>query len=46
MFIGLMGVGADGTLYTPSGKKIIRLPLWLSQRIKNFCDRLARFTWR
>jgi len=44
--IGLLGVGYDGVLYTPAGKKIIRLPLWLSQRIKNTWDRLARLTWR
>jgi len=34
MFIGLMGVASDGTLYTPSGNKICKVPQWAVWRIQ------------
>ena len=44
--IGLMGVGNDNTLYTPSGKRICKVPAWASWRIQKVQNAVARWTWR
>jgi hypothetical protein len=44
-FTGLMGVGNDGTLYTPSGNKLIRLPLYLAFRVQAIQHWYAQRTW-
>lgn len=47
MFIGLMGVGNDGMLYTPKGSKLIRVPMRVAvvvQRVQNWIARLSWFT--
>lgn len=44
IFIGLMGVGDDGTLFTPSGKRLFRVSLRLAimiQRIQHWIARLV-----
>lgn len=33
-YIGLMGVANDGTLVTPSGKRLFKVPSWCSWRIQ------------
>lgn len=43
--IGLMGVGDNGTLYAPNGKKIFRLPLWLSCIVQRIQHWIAQRTW-
>ncbi len=43
-FIGLMGVSHDGTMYTPSGKKLFRLPLRLASIIQRVQHKIARLT--
>jgi hypothetical protein len=45
MFIGLMGLGADGTLYTPSGAKLFRVPLRVGAVIQRVQQWIARRTW-
>ncbi len=44
-FIGLMGVGADGTMYTPSGRRFLRLPLWLASFVQRIQHWIAQKTW-
>ena len=44
LWIGLMGVDNDGTMYTPSGKKLFRLPLRLSSIIQILQHKIARLT--
>jgi len=46
MFIGLMGVASDGTLYTPSGNKICKVPQWAAWRIQRAQHWVAQLTWR
>lgn len=43
--IGLMGVGSDGTLYTPSGKKLVRLSLRLASLVQQIQHWIAVKTW-
>ena len=45
MFIGLMGVGSDGMLITPSGKNLIRVPMPLACRIQAVQHWIAQKTW-
>jgi len=33
-YLGIMGVGNDGTLYRPDGRKLIRLPMFLAGKIQ------------
>lgn len=42
--IGLMGVGDDGTLYTPKGKKLFRIPLRLSMLVQR-CQHWIALKW-
>ena len=44
--IGLMGVSSDNTLYTPSGKKICRVPAWMAWRIQSIQHWIAIRTWK
>lgn len=44
-FIGLMGVSSDGTMYTPSGKKLWKMPEWCVWRIQRIQHWIAKFTW-
>ena len=44
-FIGLMGLGRDGMLYTPSGKRIFKVPMWLGGIIQRIQHRIAVLTW-
>ena len=44
MFIGLMGVSNNGTLVTPSGKNLFRLPLRLASFIQRVHHKIARTT--
>jgi hypothetical protein len=46
MFIGLMGVGDDGMLITPSGRELFRVPLPLASVIQHIQHRIARLTWK
>ena len=47
MFIGLMGVDNDGqTLYSPSGKKLFKVPRVMAGIIQRIQHRIARLTWR
>jgi hypothetical protein len=43
---GLWGLTDDGTLYDSYGKKIVRLPLFLSSIIHKFQHFIAKLTWR
>lgn len=42
--IGLIGVGDDGTLYAPSGKRLMKLPLRLARWIQKMQHMIARLT--
>jgi len=42
--IGLMGVKDDGTLVTPNGTDLIRLPLRVSSIIQRIQHKIARLT--
>jgi len=46
MFIGLMGVGNDNTLYTPSGNKICRVSAAAARHIQQIQHWIAKKTWR
>lgn len=45
-FIGLMGVGSDCMLYTPSGRELFRAPEWAAWRIQRIQHWIAQKTWR
>jgi hypothetical protein len=45
LFIGLMGVGADGTMYTPSGRRLFRLPLRVASFVQRVQHWIAHKTW-
>lgn len=34
MVIGLLGLASDGTLYTPSGRRLVRLPLRIAAAVQ------------
>ena len=38
LFFGLFGCSSDGILYTPSGKKIIKLPKKIAFKIHTFLN--------
>lgn len=42
--IGLMGIGDDGTLFAPNGRRLVRLPLRLGMLIQRVQHRIARIT--
>jgi len=44
-FIGLMGVGGDGMLVTPSGKDLFRVPLRVAAIIQRIQHWFAKKTW-
>lgn len=44
--VGLMGIGNDGFLYTPKGKRLIWLPLWLAVPVQKLQHKYALLTWR
>jgi hypothetical protein len=44
-FIGLMGVKADGTLVSPSGKTLFHLPIRISAIIQRMQHWVAKKTW-
>lgn len=46
MFIGLMGVDADGTLYSPSGRRLMRLAPRVSFAVQRIQHAVARLTHR
>jgi hypothetical protein len=46
MFIGLMGVKDDGTLVTPKGKDLFRVPKLLAIIIQRIQHWIARLTHR
>lgn len=43
---GLMGVDAAGCMYTPSGKKLFRLPPSVAFFIQRVQHWIARKTWK
>lgn len=43
--IGLMGLGDDGTLYAPNGKRLFRLPMRLACLVQKIQHRIARLSW-
>ena len=45
MFIGLMGLGDDGMLYAPSGRRLMRLPLRLASLAQRAQHWIAQRTW-
>jgi hypothetical protein len=44
--IGLMGLGDDGTLYAPDGRKLFRVPMWIGVRVQRLQHWVAKLTWR
>lgn len=47
MFIGLMGVDNDGqTLYSPSGKKLFKVPRVMARIIQRAQHKIASLTWK
>jgi len=46
MFIGLMGLDSEGTLYAPSGRRLCRVPFRLGRIMQEWQHRIARRTWR
>ena len=44
-FIGLMGVGSDGTMYTPAGTKLFKLPVNMAFMIQSIQHWVAKKTW-
>jgi len=44
MFIGLMGLGSDGMLYAPGGRRLCRVPFWLGRIIQATQHKVARQT--
>ena len=44
-FIGLMGVGSDNMLYTPSGVALFRVSPWAARMVQQFQHWIARKTW-
>ena len=44
-FIGLMGVGSDNMLYTPSGKQLCKVPQFLARIIQRSQHWIAKKTW-
>lgn len=44
MFIGLMGVANDGTMFTPNGRRLFRLPWGLSWQVQRIQHWIARLT--
>ena len=45
MFIGLMGIKNDGTLVTPSGVELFKMPFWLGSKIQKVQHMIAQKTW-
>ena len=43
---GLMGLKSDGTLVTPSGRNLLRLPLSVSSKIQNMQHKIAILSWK
>lgn len=41
LFFGLCGCSSDGTLYTPSGRKIISLPKKIAFGIHSFINKFG-----
>ena len=46
MFIGLMGIKNDGTLVSPSGIELFKVPMWLGRKIQAAQHWVAKKTWR
>jgi len=46
MFIGLMGIDNDGTLVTPSGRKLFKAPEWVGIIIQRVQHEIAKLTWK
>ena len=44
--MGLMGLGDDGTLYLPSGGRLIRLPMRVASIIQRLQHGVAKLSWR
>jgi hypothetical protein len=44
--IGLMGVKGDGTLVTPRGTELFRVPLRIAALIQKIQHKIAWSTWR
>lgn len=45
--IGLMGLDNDGkTIYTPSGKRIMKLPRSMARKIQALQHWVAKKTWK
>ena len=44
-FVGLMGLKSDGTLITPKGKDLIKLPLCIASKIQRIQHFIAKRTW-
>ncbi len=41
--IGLMGLGDDGMLFTPAGRELFRVPLWLGMPIQRAQHAITRW---
>jgi hypothetical protein len=46
MKFGLMGVSSDGTMFTPNGKKLFKLPATLAFAVQSIQHWVAIKTWR
>ncbi len=44
LFYGLCGCSSDGTLFTPSGKKFIKLPKKIAFKIHTFLNKTFAYT--
>ncbi|MDD5649993.1 MAG: hypothetical protein PHF86_06205 [Candidatus Nanoarchaeia archaeon] len=46
MFIGLMGVADDGTLVTPNGRRLFKVPLCIAAIVQRIQHKVAQLTWQ
>lgn len=46
MFIGLMGINNNGVLVTPSGRNLIKVPLYIAIIIQRIQHWIARISWK
>ena len=46
MIIGLMGLKSNGTLVTPSGKNLFRLPIKYAAKIQGVQHKIAVWSWK
>lgn len=44
--IGLMGIESDGTMFTPSGRRVCRVPFAFAAMVQSIQHWVAMRTWR